>query len=65
MHHDPNVIWFFIGVIMILSVYFVPLWIALARNHKSKLGIGLANLFLGWTLVGWLFAFVWSVTARA
>jgi hypothetical protein len=46
----------FIGLI----IYFLPALIAQHR-HKRNLGaIVVFNLFLGWTLVGWVVALVWA-----
>jgi hypothetical protein len=48
-----------------VASYFVPLIVALSRNHRQTLAIGLLNLFLGWTVVGWVVGLVWAVTAPA
>jgi hypothetical protein len=59
--------WFFssvvgiLGFIISLVIYFVPTIIAVARHHRSALGIFLLNLFLGWTVIGWIAALVWSL----
>jgi hypothetical protein len=42
-------------------IYFLPSFIALLRQHKNKLSIFLLNLFLGWTVIGWVSSLVWSV----
>jgi len=52
--------WFFIGVAVL--VYFVPGWIALGRRHPRVGGICALNVALGWTLIGWFIALVWSLT---
>ena len=44
-----------------LLIYFLPFVIALIRKHKDKLGIFVLNLFLGWSVIGWVVALVWSV----
>ena len=44
-----------------LAIYILPLLIATAIDHKNKIAIGLLNLFLGWTGLGWLGALIWSV----
>lgn len=54
-----------IGFIIGLAVYFVPAIVAFARGHKSKIGVTLFNLFLGWTLLGWVFALIWSFGGRS
>ncbi|MEQ8405347.1 MAG: superinfection immunity protein [Oceanicaulis sp.] len=43
--------------------YFLPTVIALARSHHNGFAIFLTNLLLGWTLIGWVIALIWSVTA--
>lgn len=44
-------------------MYFLPTVIALARSHHNGFAIFLTNLLLGWTLIGWVIALIWSVTA--
>ncbi|UHC81657.1 superinfection immunity protein [Pseudomonas sp. NIBR-H-19] len=43
--------------------YFAPTFNALSRKHPNKTPVLLMNLFLGWTLVGWVVALVWSASA--
>lgn len=50
------------GVAAIL-LYFLPVIIASRTDHPHTSGIGLLNTFLGWTLLGWVVALVWAVTA--
>ena len=45
-----------------LILYGSPCFIASLRNHKYSWAIILVNLLLGWTLIGWIVAFLWSVT---
>lgn len=44
------------------ALYFIPAIVAARRAHKSATAIVLLNFFLGWTLIGWIVAFVWSFT---
>ena len=37
-------------------IYFIPLIMAKRRKHKNAEAIGFINIFLGWTVVGWVFA---------
>ncbi|QZT33716.1 superinfection immunity protein [Caldalkalibacillus thermarum TA2.A1] len=46
--------WFFL--------YFVPAIVALVRKHHNKMAIIALNVLLGWTLLGWVGALVWSLT---
>ena len=43
-----------------LIVYFWPTFYAAKRQHKNLKAILVLNLFLGWTLIGWVAAFVWA-----
>lgn len=43
-----------------LVFYFLPSIIALARSKRDTLAIFLLNLFLGWTLIGWIVALIWA-----
>ena len=53
---------------MILSTFvFFPFFgfgcvsiIALARSKRDLLAIFLLNLFLGWSVIGWIVALVWA-----
>ena len=52
-------------VILSSAVYFLPFGIAIIRERSNKLAIFLLNLFLGWTLIGWVVALVWAATSDA
>lgn len=41
--------------------YFLPVVIAYIRGHKNILPITIMTIFLGWTFLGWLAAFLWSL----
>lgn len=47
--------------LMFSVLYFLPTIIGLASHKSSSLGIFLMNLFLGWTVVGWIVAFTWAL----
>lgn len=51
-------------VILGLLMMFLPTLIALVRSHHNAFAIFLTNLLLGWTVIGWLIALIWSTTAR-
>jgi len=50
---------FFIGAVL----YFLPTINGKSRKHPNTDSIFLLNLFLGWTLMGWVVALVWSASA--
>ena len=47
-------------IVILLAIYFLPAIVALGREKRNKNAILLLNIFLGWTLVGWVVALVWS-----
>ena len=49
-------------VVVVLLLYFLPAIIASARKHNQRVAIFWLNLFLGWTFLGWIAAFVWAFT---
>ncbi len=41
--------------------YMLPWAIATIRNLRSHVSVGLVNLLLGWTIIGWIVALVMSL----
>jgi len=48
---------------VVLTLYFVPSFVAASRGHQNRVAIFALNLLLGWTFLGWVGALVWSLTA--
>ncbi len=46
-----------------LVLYLLPAFIAYQRAHSNRHAILLINLFLGWSIIGWLGALIWSATS--
>lgn len=56
----PNIFsWMLMGPL----IYFVPSIIAGSRRSKRMFGIIALNVFLGWTLIGWIVALVWAAAS--
>jgi uncharacterized membrane protein (DUF485 family) len=53
-----------IYAIIILFGCFLPALIAARRRHLNSSAITVLNLFLGWTVLGWIISLVWSMTAN-
>jgi len=53
-----------VTLLVLVTLYFLPTMIAVDRRHRSALAIGVANLLLGWTILGWIFALIWSCTGN-
>ena len=49
--------------IIVVVLYFLPTIHAKGRKHPNLDGIFVLNLFLGWTLIGWVVAIIWAVSA--
>ena len=48
------------------GLYLLPTLIAAARDKThGAAGVFLLNIFLGWTLIGWLVAFMWACSGDA
>lgn len=50
----------YIILITVLILYFIPALVAQHRHKKNLGAIFVLNLFLGWTLIGWVVALVWA-----
>ncbi|OGS99801.1 MAG: superinfection immunity protein [Gallionellales bacterium RBG_16_56_9] len=53
----------YLFLILALLIYFYPGINAYTRKHHNAGAIMLMNLLLGWTLLGWIAALIWSATA--
>jgi membrane protease YdiL (CAAX protease family) len=56
--HWDILIWGLIGVVY-GPIYMLPTLVGLHR--RNALAIFILNLFLGWTVIGWVAALIWSV----
>jgi hypothetical protein len=54
-----------LALILLLAIYMIPGIIALCRSHRQAVPILVLDLLLGWTLIGWVVALVWSLTTPA
>jgi hypothetical protein len=45
------------------AFYMLPTIIAIAREKQNVVAIGLVNFFLGWSIIAWIIALVWSLSA--
>ncbi len=60
-----NVVLAILLLVIMVAVYFAPYLHAKSKGHKDTTAIGMLNLFLGWTLIGWVAALVWANTKPA
>lgn len=50
-----------IATISFIVLYFLPTFVAMLTKNKNVPSIFILNLLLGWTLIGWIIALIWSV----
>jgi hypothetical protein len=55
------IVFFFPIFGMGFAMYFLPSIVAIVRNKRDTTAILLLNLFLGWSVIGWIVALVWAV----
>ena len=46
---------------IVLAIYLIPSYVAFARKVPSSLAIAVLNIFLGWSIIGFIVALVWSL----
>jgi len=46
--------------LIILPIYLLPALVAICRGHRNALAILVLDVLLGWTLIGWVAAFIWA-----
>ena len=59
--HDIGYALVFLSVAVLgIFLYFIPSVIAYSHNKKNAIGVLMLNIFLGWTIIGWGAALIWS-----
>jgi hypothetical protein len=53
------------GSLLLIAMYWAPTLVAFGRRAEHWIFIAILNSLLGWTIVGWLAALLWSVLAAA
>ncbi|HWT39583.1 MAG TPA: superinfection immunity protein, partial [Paraburkholderia sp.] len=53
---------FFEGLVLLAAVvvYFLPAIVADAREREDAFALTIFNVLFGWTVIGWVAAFVWA-----
>ena len=54
------IIWLFI-LMAIVGMYFIPTFIAFARETTNRWSVFVVNTFLGWSFLGWIVALAMAV----
>lgn len=53
-----------IELLLIAIIYMLPTLVAYARDLPQRGRITVVNIIFGWTLIGWVVAFIWAMTAE-
>lgn len=48
---------------LVLALYLAPTLHARIQRHKDVAAIAIVNIFLGWSVVGWIWALIWANTS--
>jgi hypothetical protein len=54
-----------LAILLLVAMYLSPTMIAVGREARWAWAIAALNFFLGWTLIGWIAAFIWSLLATS
>ena len=49
----------------LIVLYFVPFMVAAGRNHDLLTAVLIANLLVGWTVIGWIAVFLWALMSSS
>jgi len=47
-------------ILLMIGLYFLPGLVATMRDQRNANAIWVLDLFLGWTVLGWVIALVWA-----
>lgn len=47
-------------LLVIAVLYLLPTLMAFGRGHPRRQELAIFNVLLGWTLIGWIIAFLWA-----
>ncbi|MBU2755186.1 superinfection immunity protein [Acidithiobacillus sp. CV18-2] len=51
----------FLGVVLLILVYLLPAILGYLLGHAHPVALLVTNVFLGWTIIGWIGCLVWSL----
>jgi hypothetical protein len=58
---EPDTFSVIVTLLTVSFFYFLPAVIAYANKRRQREAITVLNLLLGWTVIGWIVALVWSL----
>lgn len=54
----------FVFTVLGIGAYLLPAIVAISRKHQNAGAVMTLNLFLGWSILGWVIALVWACTNK-
>lgn len=63
-NNAPAAFFTFVFFVSVVALYFAPTITATKREHPNKNSIIALNVLLGWTVLGWIAALVWSYSEQ-
>lgn len=52
------------ALIIIIGLYFLPTIVAVVRRAPNAASVAVVDIFLGWTVIGWIIALAMAVRDR-
>lgn len=52
-----------VTLLIVIPIYLVPMIVSIKRGHPQAGTISVINLFLGWTVLGWVVSMAWAMSA--
>jgi len=49
-----------VAIVPLSLLYLIPTFYAAANRRRNTKSITVVNIFLGWTLIGWVVAMAWA-----
>jgi len=49
---------------LLFVAYWLPTLLAFHRRHRNRVAVLIVNFLLGWTVIGWFAALIWSATGN-
>ncbi len=55
----------YLFVVVYILLYFIPSMVAFTKSRQNFASIFALNLFLGWSVLGWVAALVWALKTKS
>jgi hypothetical protein len=52
------------AILFFLGIHFLPAFVAMVRHHRHAGLIFVLNIFIAWTVIGWLVLLIWAAVGE-